>query len=266
MIKISVLNESTVVADADVQRCVDALQIQVSRDFAPIWGVDAQLNFHPSKIAAAGSWQLVVLDDSDQADALGYHETTADFLPLGKVFAKSDQLAGTLWTVTASHELLEMLGDPDINLTAEVDNSDGSITFYAYEVCDAVEADSLGYAIGAIVVSDFVTPDWFSPLPLPGKPYDFMGHVTAPFQIALGGYIGVLQAAAGAQWTQITADRKPGGPAILPGSRRWRRHLPDRFWRASRSIRTVAAHAAPIARISAINEFSPRLRGRLYDK
>jgi hypothetical protein len=40
--------------------------------------------------------------------------------PIGKVFAASDLKAGTSWTVTASHELLEMLGDPNINLTVFV--------------------------------------------------------------------------------------------------------------------------------------------------
>jgi hypothetical protein len=233
MIKISVINESTVVADADVQRCVDALQIQLSRDFAPIWGIAAQLNFHPSKIAAPGTWQLVILDDSDQADALGYHELTADGMPLGKVFAKSDQLAGTLWTVTASHEVLEMLADPTINLVAEVDNADGSIVFYAYEVCDAVEADALGYAIGAVVVSDFVTPAWFDNVPLPAESFSFRKNATKALQIVPGGYISVLQVSAGAQWTQITADRKPGGPVAPRGSRRQRRALPDRYWRRS---------------------------------
>jgi hypothetical protein len=46
------------------------------------------------------------------------HDTTPDGLPLGKVFAGTDKAFGTQWTVTASHELLEMLGDPAINLTA----------------------------------------------------------------------------------------------------------------------------------------------------
>jgi hypothetical protein len=259
MIKISVLNESTVVSDADVQACVNALQTQVTRDFLPIWGIAAELNFHPSKIAAPGAWQLVILDDSDQADALGYHETTADYFPLGKVFAKSDQLAGTSWTVTASHELLEILADPYINCTAEVDHPDGTITMYAYEVADAVEADSLGYAIGAVMVSDFVTPFWFSPVSFPGRALDFKGHVTAPFQIAPGGYISVLQAGAGAGWTQITADRKPGGPPAPRGSRRWSRKLPDRYWHAS--IRRVPAKAPAVAAKAAAFT-SERLRGR----
>jgi hypothetical protein len=263
MIRVSVLNESTVVSDADVQRCVDALQIQVTRDFLPIWGIPAQLNFHPSKIAAPGAWQLVILDDSDQADALGYHETTSEYLPLGKVFAKSDQLAGTLWTVTASHELLEMLVDPYINSTAEVDHADGSITLYAYEVADAVEADSLSYAIGAVVVSDFVTPVWFSPVPIAGKPVDFKGHISNAFQLAPGGYISVLQVAAGAQWMQITADGRPGGPVALPGSRRWRRRLPDRYWHRSRTRPKEIRPGFYLDSARTVHSYtSPRFRGR----
>jgi len=42
-IKIAVVNASTVVKDSAVKPVVDALQIQVHRDFAPAWGVDADL-------------------------------------------------------------------------------------------------------------------------------------------------------------------------------------------------------------------------------
>lgn len=232
MIKIAILNESTVVSDADVQACVNALAVQVARDFFPWWGIIAQLNFHPSKIAPPNTWQLVVLDDSDQADALGYHELTAGGLPLGKVFARSDQQAGTSWTVTASHELLEMLADPDIELAAEFDSADGSISFYSYECADAVEADNLGYRIGGVLVSDFVFPSWFQPA-APG-PRDLVGAVKSSFELAPGGYISLLKVGQGSGWTQVTADKLPGGPAAPRGSRRWRRNLPKACWRRSK--------------------------------
>lgn len=231
-IKIAVLNESTVVTDAQVQAAVDALQIQVKRDFAPVWDRTAQLNFHPSKVPPSDAWQLVVLDDSDQADALGYHELTAAGLPLGKCFAASDIQAGTSWTVTLSHELLEMIVDPFCNEVAESDNADGSITFYAHEVGDAVEADILGYTIDGVLVSDFVLPSWF--VPGEGSTVDFMRRISKPFQIAPGGYIGVLNTSRDSTWTQITANRRPGGPVAPRGSRRWRRHLPDGMWRKSK--------------------------------
>ncbi len=122
--QISVINESTVLTDAEVTPVVIALQQQVTNDFRPVWGIDAELKMIPQgSPAPAGTWWLVVLDDSDQAGALGYHDLTPDGLPMGKVFAASDLKAGTSWSVTASHELLEMLADPNINLTVFVQNA-----------------------------------------------------------------------------------------------------------------------------------------------
>jgi hypothetical protein len=94
------------------KRRLQPCQRQVSEHFAPTWGVDATLNL---VVAGAkplpGSWWLVILDDSDQAGTLGYHDLTDEAMPLGKVFVKTAQAAGIKWTVTASHELLELLAD-----------------------------------------------------------------------------------------------------------------------------------------------------------
>ena len=144
--QISVINESTVLTDAEVTPVVIALQQQVTNDFRPIWGTDAELKMVPQGTQPpTGTWWLVILDDSDQAGALGYHDLTPDGLPIGKVFAASDLKAGTSWSVTASHELLEMLADPNINLTVFAQNANTTGILYAYEVCDACEDDSFGY-------------------------------------------------------------------------------------------------------------------------
>lgn len=248
MIQIAAINESTVITDLELATCIAALQDQVETDFFPLWGIECKLSgfMKPDGALLAAPppdyWQLIVLDDSDQAEALGYHELTAAGRPLGKIFAKSDLDAGTSWTVTASHELLEMLADPWIDLSAERDEDDGSVSFYAYECCDAVEDDRLAYKIGDILVSDFVTPAWFQPQ-APG-PYSFKENVQKPFALAPGGYIGVWRDATDG-WQQITArhtvqrgaetflEFTAGGNKILPGSRRDRRMLPDSEWRKS---------------------------------
>src|SRR5437763_912510 len=117
-IKVAVINHYAKLSDADVEKVVDALQKQVHRDFAPAWGVDADLVFcSAGETPPEEAWQLVILDNSDQAGALGYHDLTSSGLPLGKVFAGTDEQYGQKWSITASHELLEMLGDPDINLS-----------------------------------------------------------------------------------------------------------------------------------------------------
>ena len=265
MTSIAVLNVSTVLTDAEVSAALPALQKQISRDFAPFWGVDANLHFFSKGEAVpGGAWQVVIGDSSDQVGALGYHDLTPDGLPLGKVFAKTDLDLGQKWTVTASHELLEMLGDPDINLTVLQGN-----LLYAYEVCDACEADQYGYEIDGVTVSDFVFPSWFETFRTSG-PFDFQKKITAPLQLLSGGYIGVMDLAKLHQgWTQLTAEITladttflkagkmgaegsfPSGSAPLPfvafreaprysarprlGSRRERRRTPRNEWTRSKA-------------------------------
>ena len=117
-IRISIINESKLIAPAEVQTAVAALQRQVSEHFAPAWGVDATLSFVPAgSKPLPGSWWLVILDDSEDANTLGFHDLTDEAMPLGKVFVKTAQDAGVKWSITASHELLELLADPSINLS-----------------------------------------------------------------------------------------------------------------------------------------------------
>ena len=234
-IQISVINASTVLQDSDIALVVDALQQQVTHDFLPVWGVDAQLTFIPSGTPPPpGTWWLSILDDSDQAGALGYHDLTPDGLPIGKVFAGTDLKLGSSWSVTASHELLEMLADPNINLTVLVQtDSQTAGTLYAYEVCDACEADNLGYQIGDVLVSDFVLPAWFESFRAPNSTqFDHQGRITAPLGLLPGGYIGAFDISAGSGWHQVTAEKTPASFLIRGnvGSRRERRSVPRYQW------------------------------------
>jgi hypothetical protein len=113
---IAFINQSTVMTDAQVTPIVNALQIQTSRDFAPVWGVDAALiQVLKGQPAPKGAWQMILLDNADQAGALGYHETSSEGLPLGKCFIKTDLDNGALPSVTISHELC-FTGDTKIKL------------------------------------------------------------------------------------------------------------------------------------------------------
>jgi hypothetical protein len=246
-IQIAVINETTILKDSDVIPVVGVLQQQVTNDFLPVWGVDAEL-----KMVAKGapppdtSWWLVMLDDSDQAGALGYHDLTPAGLPIGKVFAASDLKAGTSWTVTASHELLEMLADPDINLSAFVQDADTQGTLYAYEVCDACEDDSFGYQIDNVLLSDFVYPAWFESFRTQGSAqFDRMNHIHNPLQLLKGGYIGVFNVTEGSGWQQQTMEEKPVNVKFrgAVGSRRERRATPRLQWVTSLPQRRISTNA-----------------------
>jgi hypothetical protein len=246
-IQISVINESTVLTDAEVIPVVAALQKQVTNDFRPVWGTDAELKMIDRGTPPPnGSWWLVILDDSDQAGALGYHDLTSDNLPLGKVFAASDLKAGASWTVTASHELLEMLGDPNINLTVFVQNSNTHGTLYAYEVCDACEDDSFGYQIDNILVSDFVYPSWFESFRESGSTrFDHMNQIQNALQLLKGGYIGTFNVTDGTGWQQQTAEKHPSNLKHRGnvGTRRERRSTPHDQWVTSLLQRRIVSNA-----------------------
>jgi hypothetical protein len=223
---VAITNASTCLTDAQVSAVLPPLQRQVTRDFRAYWGVDCQLRFlTKDEQLPDGWWQISVTDNPDQAGALGYHELSSRGTPLGKVFAGLDLESGASWTVTLSHELLEMLADPWINWCAQ--GEDGKI--YALEVCDAVEADRLGYAIDGVLVSDFITPCWFEPTH--ADRVDFKRRIVKPLELASGGYVSVLDAGGG--WTQIAAPGEPATP-IPFGSRRQRRSLGKAEWRKSR--------------------------------
>jgi len=210
---IAIQNQSTVLSDAQVQAAAAALQIQLDRDWQAAWGTTATLVFVTrSQGIPVGNWPIYILDRSDVSGALGYHDETAAGLPYGRIFAKDDITYGYNWTVTLSHELLEMMLDPYVNLTVFRQTTNTAGMLYAYEACDACEADNLGYQINGISVSDFVWPSWFDTTitNTSGHRYDQMQHLTAPFQLYSGGYIGVFQVTNGSGWSSINAENVIG--------------------------------------------------------
>jgi hypothetical protein len=215
MDRIVIVNRSTVLSDAEVEAVVPALQAQVHEDFAPLWGIDAEIVFGPASTDPAKTWLLEILDHTDVEGAGGYHVDENGRVS-GEVFAADAIAAGEAWTVDASHELLEMLADP----TAGTDPGRFVDLIGRYaglqclrEVCDAVESDALGYdragADGApVLLSDFVLPRYFGQEnpPAAGMRADFGGHLplgaVAPTLLS-GGYLGIYDPATG-QWSQVS--------------------------------------------------------------
>jgi len=186
---IAIINRSSVVSDQDVAAATNAVQKQINDNFAPVWNQIALLVVMTKFDAIPpGFWTMIIADDTDQANALGYH--LQDTTPAGFVFAKTDASYGLSWTVTYSHEILEMLADPWVAATAlKMDPvTKQPLALISWEVCDPVEADDLGYAIDGIRLSDFVYPAYFQDWNTYSA-YDKMGHIAAPFEVARGGYV-----------------------------------------------------------------------------
>src|ERR1035438_1386217 len=128
---IACFNQATVPLGVDFDALIAAMQAYVDNFVAPVWGTPA--NLIKTSDFQAGAWAMVFLDDADQPGALAYHDLTPDGLPVSKVFVRTTIKNGDLVSVSASHELAEMLVDPAINMMTT--GPDPKI-IYAYESAD----------------------------------------------------------------------------------------------------------------------------------
>ncbi len=147
------VNKSTLDLGVDFDKLVPALQQFLDELFVPVWGTPAKLV--KSKDPKPGCWHLVFLDDADQKGTSSFHDITYEGMPIAKVFVRPAKKSGEVISVTACHELLEMLVDPSAALWTDGPRG----TVWAYEVCDVVEDDKIDF--NGIQMSDFVYPAYF---------------------------------------------------------------------------------------------------------
>lgn len=230
MQEISIINATTVLNDTEASKVIAPLQRQLGRDFATAWGIYGHLHYvAKGETPDPSHWWVALLDNADIAGALGYHDLTPQGKPLGKVFVKTTQSYGGQWTVTLSHEVLEMLEDPDINLTV-FDSANNRL--WAYEVCDPCEDDTFGYEIDGVLLSDFIYPEYFELFQKPGSTkFDYQGKITQPLELLPGGYLSYYDLVRGG-WKQIVDQKalKSGKNRGNVGSRRERRVLDRDQW------------------------------------
>ncbi len=196
--KIACFNKATTPLGVNFDALIKAMQKYVDEFVAPVWGTPAKLV--KSTGFVKGAWAMVFLDNADQPGALAYHDLTPDGLPESKVFVKTTIDNGDLVSVSASHELVEMLVDPAINLMTT--GPDAKI-IYAYESADPVEA--LSFPVNGIAMSDFVYPSYFEDFHKPGSvKFDQLNKVKRPFQILSGGYQIIFK---NNKWSQVFGSK-----------------------------------------------------------
>lgn len=165
---------------------------QVFFDLAPVWALlhrPVKVLRHRRKVPAGD--QVIDLCDASEGGTLGYHtelagDVVAGVVGVGTVLDQggTDILSGHLSVSSVvSHEVCEMVVNPCVSGWSD----SGKGWLVATEVCDPVQSHF--YEIDGVSVSNFVTPDFFSPVVSSGDKYDHMGVLTAPFQIAEGGYV-----------------------------------------------------------------------------
>jgi hypothetical protein len=184
---------------SDVARVTAALQRQAVRDLWPIWRVHANVSAFPRlEDVPVGYWPMIVETDINTPGAAGVHEDK-DGQPFALI-TMSDS-----WSLTASHEMLEMLVDPfgrRLIPGRSPKAGQGRVEFLV-ELCDPCEAASLAYTVNDILVSDFLTPHFYDPVAAPGVRYSFTGAITKPREILKGGYISWHHPPTDHWWQQV---------------------------------------------------------------
>ena len=191
---IACFNKATTALGVNFDALIVAMQAFVDQQVVPVWGTPAKLI--KSTGFVKGAWAMVFLDNADQPGALAYHDLTPDGLPESKVFVKTTVDNGDLVSVSASHELVEMLVDPAINMMTSGPNPK---IVYAYESADPVEA--LSFNVNGIPMTDFVYPAYFEAFHKAGSvQFDRLKKVNNPFQILSGGYQIIFK---NGKWSQV---------------------------------------------------------------
>ena len=210
---ISVINHTAgLISDSDLQTAIRAINRQVVEDFAPHWGMSASLRLEghtgpavhvapepdiQHAIDMRGDAVIYIWHPTDVRVALGYHALNFLGIPYGFVFPEVAAAVGEAWTTTLSHEVMEMIADPEVNrLVIGPHPADPrQIVFHWYEMCDAVQTQT--YEIDGVPVSNFVLPLYFTNSEELGSRNDFLnrhdvGAGLQSFGVSPGGYVGFV--------------------------------------------------------------------------
>jgi len=186
-------------------RTAAALQKQVTRDYTPIWNVKATVSAYAAlDDVPNGYWPVIVRDDIHTAGAAGVHQDKN-----GQPYALVE--ASDSWSLTASHETLEMLTDPFGNRLVSgrsPKRGQGRVEFLV-EVGDPCEDAAFAYTANGITVTDFITPAFFDPVHSPSTQYSFTGAVKKPRQVLKGGYLSWHDPISDHWWQEIWFDARP---------------------------------------------------------
>jgi hypothetical protein len=226
---ITIENQSTVLSPKELFNLVWGVNYQVlfhygrSRWVAGAYAPHAHVVSLPAGVKPpAGAWNLILLDNSDQQGALGYHDDeNGTGIPYAEVFCKDSVADGAIPSSVASHEVLEMLVDPWVNNARKVPRKDTQ-QFYIVEVGDPVQGND--YDVGApegrttgVMVADFALPSWWELET--GPAFSFRHSVTKAWEVAPQGYISVAPLNDPSNWSQIFGpqqERLPQWASRLP--------------------------------------------------
>lgn len=199
IIQLALVSQTPRITLGQLLPVVAALQKQITRDFTPFWKKKAIISaFENLNQIPLGYWPIIIRDDINEPGAAGYHDST-NHQPFALVQYSPS------WSLTVSHEMLEMLADPygnKLKVARSIKAGQGKVQ-YLVEICDPSEDAQFAYDIQGVLVSDFYTPAYFDKLKVAGKRYSFTGAIQEPLQVLPGGYLSWLEPVSDTWWQAL---------------------------------------------------------------
>lgn len=195
-IHLALVVEAPTVSPRATMEIAAALQRQLSRDVGPIWDVNATIDaFAALEHVPPGYWPILVSDNLPGVEDVGMH-LDQDGQPFALVEVSPS------WSLTASHEVIEMVTDPWGNRVVPGGSpmQGQGLVDILVEICDPVGGAGCAYTVNGYLVSDFVTPNFYDPMPAAGVRYSFTGALDGPRRVQEGGYLSWRDPATGEWW------------------------------------------------------------------
>lgn len=204
---IAVYSTATALSEADARSACAACSEQAA-EFCAAWSrLPVEVTFYADRTRIpAGTPTILIADVCDDAEALAYHTEGAGGTITGLVGAKTCLDAGVSPSSALSHEVLETIADPQVDLWAQM--PDGK-RLVAREVCDPVQDQTYMVDVDGkpVEVSSYVLPSWFDDRAAPGSRFDRGGVLRAAFTRTADGYFVVMRGGATSQVGARAAHR-----------------------------------------------------------
>ncbi|WP_143329812.1 hypothetical protein [Burkholderia sp. AU31652] len=195
MANIALLSLSSSINLSELTRVAGAVQRQVN-EHASCWSISGTITAYATPSDVPYDYQRVTIVSNHPNGHMGVHigHDQAN-QPYALVSDDGE------WSVTVSHEVLEMLVDPSFSAFVGGTLNNGQSVNFLKEICDPCQGNS--YSVNGVSVSDFVTPAYYIAASPSSATFTYCGNIAAPFSVAPYGCLVWQDPSTGDFWAYV---------------------------------------------------------------
>ena len=208
MLSIALVAEGIANVRPSLAEVASALQIQLMRDTGLPWSTIATCTAYSSRSDVPSTHAILLVVPDTRGDGEFHTAPPGEGLPPS---VQVDYTSDGSWTISASHEAIEMLVDPTGGRfqAGSHPTEPAKTVRFLVEACDPCQDPRFAYQVDdqhGVLVSDFCLPAFYGIGPK-GSPFTHQRSVSAPLRVARGGYLSWLDDSD--HWFQLSAVAGP---------------------------------------------------------